>query len=104
MEYVMIDWREGMRYCNRDRVEFYAEDPDNHEDKIMITSLIRQRMLARIGQVKQPVPGEVFIPVSAVPTAEGADYYVEPDMFVYLRPDFVEIVQECVATVAATQD
>ena len=103
MKYVMIDYR-NVQDSDREKITFCADDPENLEDKIMITSLTRQSMLARIGQVKQPVPGEIYNPVTAVPTAEGADFYVAPDMFVYLRHDFIGIVQECVDEVAATQD
>ena len=104
MEYVMIDWRNASKDSDRDRVTFRSDDPCNGEDKIMIYSLTRQRMLARIGQVKQPVLGEIYNPVTAVPTGEGADFYVVPEMFVYLRHDFIGIVQECVDEVAAISD
>lgn len=103
MEFVMINYSD-VRNSDRDRVTFQSDDPRNGEDKIMIYSLIRQRMLSRIRQVKLPVPGEIYNPVTAVPTGEGADFYVVSDMFSYLRSDFVEIVQECIDEVAASQD
>jgi hypothetical protein len=103
MEFAMIDYRDK-KDCDRDKVTFQADDSDDGEDKIRIMSLIRQSLLARIGQVKQSVPGQIFNPVTAIPTPEGADYYVAPDMFAFLKPVFIDIVQACVDEVAASQD
>ncbi|MEI6851081.1 MAG: hypothetical protein WCK26_03895 [Candidatus Saccharibacteria bacterium] len=98
----MIDYRDK-KDCDRDKVTFQADDSDDGEDKIRIMSLIRQSLLARIGQVKQSVPGQIFNPVTAIPTPEGADFYVVPDMYQFLKPDFVYIAQECVDEVLASQ-